>query len=63
MKNKKFHTVGNISKSNIKIDERGKFDITNTQIHDHSLPCHGTGTSINVAGLNYCLAHSVLLMK
>jgi hypothetical protein len=43
MKNKKYHTVGTISKSNIKIET------TNTQIH----PCLGMATSINVAGLNY----------
>jgi hypothetical protein len=26
MKNKKYHTVGTIPKSNVKIDERGKID-------------------------------------
>jgi hypothetical protein len=35
-------TVGTIPKWNIKIAERGKIDIPNTQIHDHSLSCHDT---------------------
>jgi hypothetical protein len=30
MKNKKYHTVGTISKSNIKIVDRSKIDTTNT---------------------------------
>ena len=34
-------TVGTISKSNIKIVERGKIDILNTQIHDCSLVWFG----------------------
>jgi len=34
MKNKKYHTVGTIPKSNIKFVERGKIDTPNTQIHD-----------------------------
>jgi DNA-binding Xre family transcriptional regulator len=33
-KTTKFHTVGKISKSNIKIIERGKVDTLNTQLHD-----------------------------
>jgi len=41
MKNTKYLTVRTISKSNIKIVERGKIDTTNTQIHDNWL---GTGT-------------------
>jgi len=32
---KKYHTVGTIPKSNIKIIERGKMDFSITQIHDH----------------------------
>ena len=35
-------TIGTIPKSNIKIVERGKFDTTNTQIHDRSLFWIGT---------------------
>ena len=34
MKNKKYHNVGTILKSNTKIVERGKIDTPNTQIHD-----------------------------
>ena len=37
MKNKKYHTVGPIPKSIIKIIEIGKIDTPDTQIHDHSL--------------------------
>jgi hypothetical protein len=37
MKNEKYHTVGTIPRSNIKIVEWGKIDYTNTQIHDHPL--------------------------
>jgi hypothetical protein len=33
-----------ILKENMKILERGKIDIPNTQKHDHSLPWLGTGT-------------------
>jgi len=35
MKHKKYHTVGAIPKSNIKIVERGKIDIPNTRIVIH----------------------------
>jgi hypothetical protein len=44
MKNKKYHTVGPIPKSNIKIVERGKIDSPNTQIHDCSLSWLPLGT-------------------
>ena len=44
MKNKKYHTVGPIPKSNIKIVERGKIDNPNTQIHDCSLSWLPLGT-------------------
>jgi hypothetical protein len=46
MKNSKYHTVGTIPKSNIKIVERGKFDTPNTQLHAHSLSWLGTVTPI-----------------
>jgi hypothetical protein len=36
LKNKKFHIVGTVPKSNIKIVERDKMDTPNTQIHDRS---------------------------
>jgi putative N-acetylmannosamine-6-phosphate epimerase len=34
---KKYHTVGTLTKSNIKVVEEGKIDTPNTQIHDCSL--------------------------
>ena len=37
--------------SNIKVVERDKIDISNTQIHDRSLSCLGTGTSIKNGGV------------
>jgi hypothetical protein len=46
-------TVGTVPKSNIKIVERGKSDIPNTHIHDHSLSLLGTGTSIKSGGVEY----------
>jgi hypothetical protein len=33
MKNNKYHTVGTIPRSNIKIVEKGKIDFSNTQIY------------------------------
>jgi len=51
MKNKKYHTVETVSKSKIKIVERGQIDTPYTQIHDRSLSWFGTGTSIKI-GLN-----------
>ena len=41
MKNKKYHTVGTVPKSNGKIVESGKIDT-----HDRSLSWFGSGTSI-----------------
>ena len=38
MKNKTYHSVGTILKSNIKTVERGKIDTLNTQIHDPHFP-------------------------
>ena len=43
---KKYHTVGIVLKSNIKIIEREKTDILNTQIHDLVLTLLGTRTEI-----------------
>jgi hypothetical protein len=45
IKNQKYHTVGTIPKSNIKIVERSKIDISNTQIHGRSFSWLETGTS------------------
>jgi len=42
MKQKKYHTVGTILKSKIKIAERGKIDTPNTKIHEYSLSWPGT---------------------
>ena len=50
-KTKKYHTVGIIPKSNIKIVERGKIVTPNTQIHDRSLSWLDTGTSITSGGV------------
>jgi hypothetical protein len=44
MKNKKYHIVGTVPKSDRKIVERGKIDIPKT--YDCSLSWQGTGTSI-----------------
>ena len=52
MKNKTYHTVETISKSNIKIVDRGKMDATNKQIHDPSLDFPGLAQA---AGLLNCL--------
>jgi len=50
LKNKKYHTVGTIPKSNRNIAERGKIDSLNTQIHDRTLPKLDTDTSIKSGG-------------
>ena len=55
MKNKTYHTVGTILKSNIKIIERGKIDTLNTLIHDRSLSIIGTGISIDSGGVKLIL--------
>jgi hypothetical protein len=49
-KTKQYRIVGTIPKSNIKIIERGKMYIPNTQIHDSSLSLHGTGISMKGGG-------------
>ena len=46
MKNEKYHTVPTMPNINIKIVERGIFDIPNTQIHDRAFSLLGTVTSI-----------------
>ena len=55
MKNKKYHTVRTIQKSNLKIVERGKNDPPNKQIHDRSISWLGTGTSIKSGGVKLVL--------
>jgi hypothetical protein len=51
MKNNKYYAVGAIPKSNIKIVIRGKIDIPYTQMHDRSLSCLGTDTSMKSGGV------------
>ena len=46
LKTKKYHTVGTIPKSDIKIVERGKMDTPNTQMVDGLLSWLDTGTSM-----------------
>ena len=55
MKNKKYHTVGTIPKSNIKIVERDRIDsfnkqihTLNTQIYTHLLSLLGTGLGTSI---------------
>jgi len=45
MKNKTYHIVETILKSNIKIVERGKTNTPKTQIHNRPLSWLGTDTS------------------
>jgi len=47
----KYHTVGTIPKSNIKITEICKIDTPNTQVHNRSLSRLDTGTSIKSDGV------------
>jgi len=51
VKNKEYHTVGTIPKSNIKVVERSKIGTPNIQIYDHPFSWIGTDTFIKVAGL------------
>jgi len=48
MKHKKYHTVGAIPKSNIKIVERGKIDIPNTRIVIHESLEHSFNKSSDI---------------
>jgi hypothetical protein len=43
---KNYHTAETILKSNRQIVDQGKIDTLSTQLHDCSLSCLGTGTSI-----------------
>jgi len=51
----KYHTVRTVTKYNIKIVERCKIYTPNTQVHDCSLSCLGTGTSIKCGGVKLFL--------
>jgi len=50
-KTKKYHNVGTIPKSNIKIVDRCKIDTSYAQIHERSLSWLGKGTSIKGDGI------------
>ena len=59
---KKYHTVGIVLKSNIKIIEREETDILNTQIHDLVLTLLGTRTEIKSGGVLFIyILFSVML--
>jgi hypothetical protein len=45
---KKYHTIGTTTKSNVKIVNRGKVNITYTQVHNCGLSPLGSGTSIRI---------------
>ena len=51
LKKKKYQHFGTFPKYNRKVAERSKIDTPNTHIHDHSLSCLGTGTSITSGGV------------
>ena len=51
IKEKKYHTVETVLKSNRKIVERDKIDAPNTHTHDCSLSWLGTGTSVKSGGV------------
>ena len=53
MKDKKYHSVETVSKSNRKIGERSKIDTPNPQIHARSFSSLRTGTSIKSGGVEY----------
>ena len=55
MKNKPYQTSLTVPIANRKIIERGNVDTLNTQIHDSSLTCLGTGTSIKCGGVKLVL--------
>ena len=55
MKTKKDHTVGTVLTFIRNIVEIGKFDISNTHIHDRSLSWLGTFSSIKSGGVKLVL--------
>jgi hypothetical protein len=57
--NTQYQTVGTIPWSNIKLAEIGKID--STQLHDRSLSCHVTGTSIKCSSVNQCYGPKLTL--
>ena len=62
---KKYHSVRKLSKSIIKIIERGKLETSCTQIHDHSHTCLSTETSRKSGGVKLvknCLLSEMMEM-
>ena len=55
MKNKPYQTALTVPIANGQIKERGNVDTLNTQIHDSTLTCLGTGTSIKRGGVKLVL--------
>jgi len=47
VKNRKYHTLATVLKSNRKIVERGKIDTPNTQTHD-STHCPGMAQALSI---------------
>jgi hypothetical protein len=48
----KHHTLGTVPKSNRKIVETDKIDISTIQIHEHSISLNNQGTSVKRGELN-----------
>jgi hypothetical protein len=55
VKNKKYHAIRIVSKSNKENHRKGKIYTFNTHIHDHSLSWLGTGTSRKSDGVKLIL--------
>ena len=63
MKIKKYHAVGTFPKSNwIIVETEAKIDTPNTHIHDLSLSCLGTGTSIKSGRVKKALLQLLLFL-
>jgi hypothetical protein len=59
---RKTNTFGTHPKSNRKIEERDEIDTLNTQIHDRSFSCLGTGISIKI-GEGKLILHDILYVQ
>jgi hypothetical protein len=55
IKNKNYHTVRTVPKSNRKIVERGKNQYPNTHVHNRSLPWLGASTLIKSGDIKLVL--------
>jgi hypothetical protein len=51
----KYYTLGTHPKSSRKIEERDEINTLNTQIHDRSFSCLGTGISIKIGEVKLIL--------